>query len=143
MSNAVNTGDNMVSNNDRSSNALLFLKVAPNADVGDDGVLGVALNFNDREQVEHYRKAATSILNWIDTNENKPTRDPRQDLKVGDMVRFELTGVITARQSAGIVKDYDGNDFEPVQYVIKDHDKRITNYVPYHQILTVIGKEEE
>jgi hypothetical protein len=73
----------------------------------------------------------------------QPTRDPRQDLKVGVMVRFERTGVITARQSAGIVKDYDGNDYEPIQYEIKDRDKRITNYVPYHQILAVIGEEEE
>lgn len=68
MSNTVNTGDNMISNNTRN-NALLFLKVAPNTAVGDDGVLSIAFNFNDKEQVEHYRKAATSILNWIDMNE--------------------------------------------------------------------------
>jgi hypothetical protein len=61
---------------------------------------------------------------------------------VGDIVRFEIKGVITARQSAGIVKDYDGNDYEPVQYEIKDSDKRVVNYVPYHQILSVIGKDE-
>ena len=68
MRNAVNTGDNMISNNTRN-NALLFLKVAPNTTVGDDGVLSIAFNFDDKEQVEHYRKAATSILNWIDMNE--------------------------------------------------------------------------
>lgn len=59
----------MVSNSTLRNNALLFLKVAPNTTVGDDGILSVALNFNDKEQVEHYRKAATSILNWIDMNE--------------------------------------------------------------------------
>lgn len=69
MSNSINTGDNMVSNNNRRNNALLFLKVAPNTTVGDDGVLSIAFNFDDKEQVEHYRKAATSILNWIDMNE--------------------------------------------------------------------------
>lgn len=76
------------------------------------------------------------------TKDAKPTRDSRQDLKVGDIVRFELTGVITARQTAGIVKDYDGNDYEPIQYEIEERDKRIVNYVSYHHILSVVGKEE-
>lgn len=78
-----------------------------------------------------------------DMKETKPTRDPRQDLKVGEHVRFEIEvdGVIIARQSAGIVKDYDGNDFEPVQYVIKKPDN-FTHYIPYNKIINVIGKEK-
>ena len=78
-----------------------------------------------------------------DMKETKPARDPRQDLKVGDYVRVEVEvdGVIIARQSAGIVKDQYGNDFEPVQYVIKKPDN-FTYYIPYNKILNVIGKEE-
>ena len=77
-----------------------------------------------------------------DMKDNKPTRDPRQDLKVGEHVRFEVEGVIIARQTAGVLKDYDGNYFEPIQYAVKDSISGMTYYVGYHQIIKVIGKEE-
>ena len=102
--------------------------------------------------LEEIQQTLTSILGAlriqrVDTpqlmTENKPTRDPRQDLKVGDIVRFERTGVITDRQTGGIVKDHDGNDFEPVQYVIRETLSGNKSFVPCNQILTVIGKEEE
>jgi hypothetical protein len=72
----------------------------------------------------------------------KPTRDPRQDLKPGDHVRFEIEGIIKERQSAGIFQDEDGNDFEPIQYAIKDSINRMTYYVGYHQITKKIGSVE-
>ena len=75
-----------------------------------------------------------------DMKENKPTRDPRQDLKVGDRVRFELKGHIEERQSAGIIQDGDGNDFEPVQYLIRDEWHRRVHIIPYNEITLVIGK---
>jgi hypothetical protein len=72
----------------------------------------------------------------------QPVRDPRQDLKPGDHVRFEIEGVIKERQSAGIFQDEDGNDFEPIQYAIKDSINRMTYYVGYHQITKKIGSVE-
>lgn len=78
-----------------------------------------------------------------DMKENKPTRDPRQDLKVGDRVRFELKGHIEERQSAGIIQDGDGNDFEPVQYLIRDEWHRRVHIIPYNEITLVIGKVKE
>ena len=78
-----------------------------------------------------------------DMKETKPTRDPRQDLKVGDHVRFEVEGIIKERQSAGIFQDEDGSDFEPIQYAVKDSINGMTYYVGYHQIIKVIGKEKE
>ena len=77
-----------------------------------------------------------------DMKETKPTRDPRQDLKPGDHVRFEIEGIIKERQSAGIFQDEDGNDFEPIQYAIKDSINRMTYYVGYHQITKKIGSRE-
>lgn len=71
-----------------------------------------------------------------------PARDPRQDLKPGDHVRFEIEGIIKERQSAGILQDYDGNDFEPIQYAIKDSINGKTYYVGYHQITKKIGSVE-
>lgn len=73
----------------------------------------------------------------------QPTRDPRQDLKVGDHVRFEIEGIIKERQSAGIFQDEDGSDFEPIQYAVKDSINGMTYYVGYHQIIKVIGKVKE
>ena len=70
-------------------------------------------------------------------------RDPRQDLKVGELVRFEMDGVITERQTGGIVKDFDGNDFEPVQYVITHATSGTKSYTPYNRIIKVIGREKE
>jgi hypothetical protein len=72
----------------------------------------------------------------------QPVRDPRQDLKPGDHVRFEIEGIIKERQSAGILQDYDGNDFEPIQYAIKDSINRMTYYVGYDQITKKIGSVE-
>ena len=72
----------------------------------------------------------------------QPTRDHHQDLKIGDIVRFEVEGVITARQTGGIIKDYDGNDYEPVQYVVRETLSGNKCSVPYYQILAVIGEEE-
>lgn len=73
----------------------------------------------------------------------QPTRDHHQDLKVGDIVRFEVEGVITDRQPGGIViKDYEGNDYEPVQYVIRETFSGNKCSVPYYRILAVIGEEE-
>jgi hypothetical protein len=72
----------------------------------------------------------------------QPTRDPRQDLKVGEHVRFEIEGIIKERQSAGIFQDKDGSDFEPIQYTVKDSINGMTYYVGYHQITKVIGKEK-
>ena len=76
-----------------------------------------------------------------DMKETKPTRDPRQDLKVGDDVRFEIEGFIKERQSAGIFQDEDGSDFEPIQYAVKDSINGMNYYVGYHQITKVIGKD--
>jgi hypothetical protein len=70
-----------------------------------------------------------------------PTRDPRQDLKAGDHVRFEIEGIIKERQSTGIFQDEDG-DFEPIQYAIKDSINGKTYYVGYHQITKKIGSVE-
>ena len=72
----------------------------------------------------------------------QPTRDPRQDLKAGEHVRFEIEGIIKERQSAGIFQDEDGSDFEPIQYAVKDSINGMTYYVGYHQIINVIGKEK-
>ena len=72
----------------------------------------------------------------------QPTRDPRQDLKVGQHVRFEIEGIIKERQSAGIFQDEDGSDFEPIQYAVKDSINGMNYYVGYHQITKVIGKEK-
>jgi hypothetical protein len=71
----------------------------------------------------------------------QPVRDPRQDLKPGDHVRFEIEGIIKERQSAGIFQDEDG-DFEPIQYAIKDSINRMTYYVGYHQITKKLGSVE-
>ena len=73
----------------------------------------------------------------------QPTRDPRQDLRVGDDVRFEIEGFIKERQSAGIFRDGDGSDFEPIQYAVKDSINGMNYYVGYHQITKVIGKESK
>jgi len=84
----------------------------------------------------------TRVMN--ETYEHLPPRprDPRQDLKPGDHVRFEIEGVIKERQRAGIFQDEDGNDFEPIQYAIKDSINRMTYYVGYHQITKKIGSVE-
>ena len=84
----------------------------------------------------------TRVMN--ETYEHLPPRprDPRQDLKPGDHVRFEIEGIIKERQSAGIFQDEDGNDFEPIQYAIKDSINRMTYYVGYHQITKKIGSVE-
>lgn len=73
----------------------------------------------------------------------QPTRDPRQDLKAGEHVRFKIEGIIKERQSAGIFQDEDGSDFEPIQYAVKDSINGMTYYVGYHQIINVIGKEDK
>jgi hypothetical protein len=67
----------------------------------------------------------------------QPARDPHQDLKAGDHVRFEVRGVIVSRQSGGIVEDQDGNDHEPVQYAIKDFINGMTHYIGYDKIINV------
>ena len=72
----------------------------------------------------------------------QPTRDPRQDLKVGQDVRFEIEGIIKERQSAGIFQDEDGSWIEPIQYAVKDSINGMNYYVGYHQITKVIGKEK-
>jgi len=77
-----------------------------------------------------------------DMKETKPTRDPRQDLKPGDHVRFEIEGIIKERQSAGIFEDENGNDFEPIQYAVKDSINGMTYYVGYHQITKKLGSME-
>ena len=77
-----------------------------------------------------------------DMKETKPTRDPRQDLKVGEHVRFEIEGIIKERQSAGIFQDEDGSWIEPFQYAVKDSINGMNYYVGYHQITKVIGKEK-
>ena len=84
----------------------------------------------------------TRVMN--ETYDHLPPRprDPRQDLKPGDHVRFEIEGIIKERQSAGIFQDEDGNDFEPIQYAIKDSINRMTYYVGYHQITKKIGSVE-
>ena len=69
--------------------------------------------------------------------DNNPVRDPRQDLKAGDHVRFEVRGVIASRQSGGIIEDQDGNDHELVQYAIKDFINGKTYYVGYDKIINV------
>jgi len=83
----------------------------------------------------------TRVMN--ETYEHLPPRprDPRQDLKPGDHVRFEIEGIIKERQSAGIFQDEDG-DFEPIQYAIKDSINGMTYYVGYHQITKKIGSVE-
>ena len=84
----------------------------------------------------------TRVMN--ETYEHLPPlrRDPRQELKPGDHVRFEIEGIIKERQSAGIFQDEDGNDFEPIQYAIKDSINGMTYYVGYHQITKKIGSVE-
>ena len=84
----------------------------------------------------------TRVMN--ETYEHLPPRprDPRQDLKPGDHVRFEIEGIIKERQSAGIFQDEDGNDFEPIQYAIKDSINGKTYYVGYHQVTKKLGREE-
>jgi hypothetical protein len=67
----------------------------------------------------------------------QPARDPHQDLKAGDHVRFEVRGVIVSRESGGIVEDQDGNDHELVQYAIKDFINGMTYYVGYDKIINV------
>ena len=83
----------------------------------------------------------TRVMN--ETYEHLPPRprDPRQDLKPGDHVRFEIEGIIKERQSAGIFQDEDG-DFEPIQYAIKDSINGKTYYVGYHQITKKLGSVE-
>jgi hypothetical protein len=83
----------------------------------------------------------------------QPACDPRQDLKPGDRVRFEIEGVIKERWASGF-KDLDGNDLEPVQYVIQVEAARsyyVTTLdetlvallnVTGDQIIKVIGKGE-
>jgi hypothetical protein len=74
-------------------------------------------------------------------------------LKPGDRVRFEIEGVIKERWASGF-KDLDGNDLEPVQYVIQVEAARsyyVTTLdetlvallnVTGDQIIKVIGKGE-
>ena len=92
----------------------------------------------------YYPIAALNLRDNVfdDMKETKPARDPRQDLKVGEHVRFEIEGIIKERQSAGIFQDEDGSDFEPIQYAVKDSINGMNYYVGYHQITKVIGKEE-
>ncbi len=91
----------------------------------------------------HHKDCGHGKDGWsLCTCEELKKHDPRQDLTVGDIVRFEVEGVITARQSAGIVKDHDGNDYEPIQYVTRESVSGKKSFVPCNQILTVIGKEE-
>lgn len=71
-----------------------------------------------------------------------PARDPRQDLKPGELVRFEMDGIITQRQTGGIVKDLNGNDYEPIQYEITHPTSGNKSYIPYNGIIKVIGKEK-
>jgi hypothetical protein len=75
--------------------------------------------------------------NALDDVAHNPIRDPRQDLKAGDHVRFEVRGVIVSRQSGGIIEDQDGNDHELVQYAIKDFINGMTYYVGYDKIINV------
>jgi len=81
------------------------------------------------------------------------TCDPHLGLKAGDRVRFEIEGVIKERWASGF-KDLDGNDLEPVQYVIQvlaarsyyvttlDETLVALLNVTGNQIIKVIGKEE-
>lgn len=93
---------------------------------------------------EYSPSAALNLYDNVidDMKETKPTRDPRQDLKVGQHVRFEIEGFIKERQSGGIFQDEDGSDFEPIQYAVKDSINGMTYYVGYHKIIKVIGKEK-
>ena len=83
----------------------------------------------------------TRVMN--ETYEHLPPRprDPRQDLKPGDHVRFEIEGIIKERQSAGIFQDEHGGS-ALIQYAIKDSINRMTYYVGYHQITKKIGSVE-
>jgi hypothetical protein len=67
----------------------------------------------------------------------QPARDPHQDLKAGDHVRFEVPGVIVSRQSGGIIEDQDGNDLELVQYAVKDFINGKTYHLLYDKIINV------
>jgi hypothetical protein len=80
--------------------------------------------------------------NALDDVAHNPVRDPHQDLKAGDHVRFEIQGVIASRQSGGIIEDQDGNDLELVQYAIKDFINGMTYAVGYHQITKKLGSME-
>jgi hypothetical protein len=88
-----------------------------------------------------------------DMKEIKPTRAHRQNLKAGDRVQFEVEGIIKERWASGF-KDLDGNDLEPVQYVVQMNVARsyyLTTLdetpvalldVTGDQIIKVIGMEE-
>jgi hypothetical protein len=78
-----------------------------------------------------------------ETYEHLPPRprDPRQDLKPGDHVRFEIEGIIKERQSAGIFQDEHGGS-ALIQYAIKDSINGLTYCVGYHQITKKIGSVE-
>lgn len=97
---------------------------------------------NDALVIPHPNASLTLHDNVLDDmKETKPTRDPRQDLKIGEHVRFEIEGIIKERQSGGILQAEDGSDFELIQYAVKDSINGMTYYVGYHQIIKVIGKE--
>ena len=88
-----------------------------------------------------------------DMKKTKPARDPRQDLKAGEHVRFEIEGIIKERCVSGF-KDLDGNDCGAVQYVVQENVARsyyLTTLdetpvalidVTGDQIIKVIGKGE-
>lgn len=92
------------------------------------------------ERVDGINIGLTLRDNIIDDMKGAPVRDPRQDLKVGEHVRFEIEGIIKERQTSGF-KDLDGNDLKPVQYVIQVGGARFWD-IGIDQIIKVIGKEE-
>jgi len=96
---------------------------------------------------EHCPQYAAAQLNLrdnaLDDVAHNPVRDPRQDLKAGDHVRFEVRGVIASRQSGGIIEDQDGNDHELVQYAIKDFINGMTYYIGYDKIINVTWSREQ
>jgi hypothetical protein len=104
---------------------------------------------------EYSPSAALTLRDNVidDMKETKPARDPRQDLKAGEHIRFEIEGIIKERCVSGF-KDLDGNDCEAVQYVVQANVARsyyLTTLdktpvalidVTGDQIIKVIGMEE-
>jgi hypothetical protein len=120
------------------------MRGAPNCSkCGDTGLVSYGPNVRGMKHCDcRTRRPAkedefTRVMN--ETYEHLPPRprDPRQDLKAGDHVRFEVPGVIVSRESGGIIEDQDGNDHELVQYAIKDFINAQTYYVGYDKIINV------
>jgi len=119
----------------------LLLHYAGELGIPIDALLRVTLRTLNEYCPQHAAAQLNLRDSALDDVAHNPVRDPNQDLKKGDHVRFEIEGIIKERQTVGSYTVY-GKDFEPVQYAIKDSINGMTYYVGYHQITKVIGKKE-